>query len=392
MRKLFYMGLESYEARYTLQLQDWNERVFKLRGVDYELITGLELTTDKKIVTGSVLDAHGRTYYSLSQTMNLIKLMKEGKVTNEDVIFYEDMFTPGIESLPYILEQVPAVFRPKVYVRCLAQSIDPDDFVNREGMAHWMRKFEQMVDEFVDGIIVASEEMVAHLRIAGIEAPIYVTGLPFGKDEVRSRIPQVKPIIDRTRRVGFAARWDDEKQPDFYMDLAELVYKTDPSIEFAVFCGHPELKSNNPKYVERAFRLENGKTANFKAYTGLKKNDYYKLLADSTVLFNCALQDWVSNTVSEADTFETLTLYPAYRSFPEVFANNAKNMYIPWSIEDAADRLMAMFRNPESYETGAVSDWQNGTIDRTLDILEGGGEQWARNGNDYRKYVAKAKF
>ena len=29
MRKLFYMGLEPYEGRYTLQLQQWNEAVFK---------------------------------------------------------------------------------------------------------------------------------------------------------------------------------------------------------------------------------------------------------------------------------------------------------------------------------------------------------------------------
>jgi len=28
MRKLYYMGLESYEARYTLQLTEWNRRVF----------------------------------------------------------------------------------------------------------------------------------------------------------------------------------------------------------------------------------------------------------------------------------------------------------------------------------------------------------------------------
>lgn len=392
MDKLAYMGLEQYDSRYTLQLADWNKRVFDLRGINYEMIVGDELTTDKKIVTGSVLDAHGRTYYSLTQTSRLIKMMKEGRLTRDSVIFYEDMFTPGIESLPYILNQVPVEYRPRVFVRCLAQTIDPDDFVNREGMANWMRKFEQMVDEFVDGILVASEEMVAHLRIAGMQAPIYVTGLPFGKDEVRSRVPDVKPLIDRTRRVGFAARWDAEKQPDFYMDLAELIYKIDPGIEFAVFCGHPELKSNNPAYVYRANAIEQYRTANFKVYTGLKKNEYYSLLADSTILFNCALQDWVSNTVSEADTFGTLTLYPAYRSFPEVFANNAKNMYIPWSVEDAANRLMTMFRNPESYETGAVSDWQNGTIDRTLDIFEGKGAEWARNTNDYRKHVAKAKF
>lgn len=392
MRKLYYMGLEAYQARYTLQLQDWNERVFKLRGINYECITGEELSTDKKIVTGSVLDAHGRTYFSLAQTANLIKMMKEGKVTSEDVIFYEDMFTPGIESLPYILDQVPPEYRPKIYVRCLAQTIDPDDFVNREGMAHWMRKFEQMVDEFVDGILVASEEMVAHLRIAGMKAPIYVTGLPFGKDEVRSRVSNVKPITERKRRVGFAARWDDEKQPNFYMDLAERFARHSPGVEFAVFCGHPELKSNNQELVDRAMKLQSSETVNFKVYTGLKKNDYYELLADSTVLFNCALQDWVSNTVSEADTFGTLTLYPAYRSFPEVFANNSKNMYIPWSLKDAEERLLSMVSAPEFYETGPVSDWQNGTIDRTIDILEGGGDQWARNGNDYRKHVAKAKY
>ena len=386
------MGLESYEARYTLQLQDWNERVFKRRGIDYEIVTGAELTTDKKIVTGSVLDAHGRTYYSMMQTANLVKLMKEGKITNEDVIFYEDMFTPGIESLPYILDQVPLAYRPRVFVRCLAQSIDPDDFVNREGMANWMRKFEQMVDEFVDGILVASEEMVAHLRIAGMKAPIYVTGLPFGKGEVLERIPLQNPLVSRTKRVGFAARWDDEKQPDFYMDLAEAFHKDHPLVEFAVFCGHPELKSNNPKYVERANALENSDKANFKVYTGLKKNDYYRLLADSVVLFNCALQDWVSNTVSEADTLGTLTLYPAYRSFPEVFANNAKNMYIPWSIDDAADRLEKMFLKPSNYETGLISHWQDGTIDRTLDVFLGKGEQWARNGNDYRKFVSAAKY
>ena len=65
---------------------------------------------------------------------------------------------------------------------------------------------------------------------------------------------------------------------------------------------NPELKSSDPEYVKRAYELQDGNTANFKIYTGLKKDDYYNLLADSKVLFNCALQDWVSNTVSEADS------------------------------------------------------------------------------------------
>jgi len=398
MRKLFYMGLESYEARYTLQLQEWNERVFKRREIDYEIVTGVDLDGSKAIVTGSVLDAHGRSYYSLAQTMNLVQMMKNGEVTSDDVIFYEDMFTPGLECLPYIMDQSPKEYRPRVFVRCLAQTVDPDDFLVREGMIKWMRKYEEMIDEFVDGILVASEEFVAHLRIAGFKAPIYVTGLPYGKEEVKSRVPVRKPLSERTKRVGFASRWDDEKQPHFYMDLAEQYYKQDPDVEFAIFCGHPELKSNRQEYVDRALALQDSNTANFKVYTGLKKNDYYNLLADSTVLFNCALQDWVSNTISEADTMGCLTLFPAYRSFPEVFANNGNHLYVPWSVADASAKLHIMMDYAsfgdvdKHYSIGKMSDYQNGTIDRTLDVFEGKGEHLARNDWNFRRYVAKAKY
>ena len=399
MRKLFYMGLESYEARYTLQLQDWNERVFGKRGIDYEIITGQELDNSKAIVTGSVLDAHGRTFYSLSQHMSLIQKMKNGDITSDDVIFYEDMFTPGLECLPYIMDQSPPEYRPKVFLRFLAQTTDPDDFLIREGMFDWMRKYEEMIDQFVDGIMVASEEFVAHLRIAGIKAPIYVTGLPYGKEEVRSRIDSNIPIQDRKDRVGFAARWDDEKQPHFYMDLAEEYYKIDPSVEFAIFCGHPELKSNDPEYVERALQLQGGerndgwpeRKANFKIYTGLKKNDYYELLANSKVLFNCALQDWVSNTVSEADALGCNVLFPAYRSFPEIFANDHTRMYVPWSVQDAMNKLQPLLTSAHK-DLGKISDWTSATIDRYIDIMQGNGEQWRRDSNRYRDYVAETKY
>lgn len=392
------MGLESYEARYTLQLQEWNERVFKLQGIDYEVIQGEELDNSKAIVTGSVLDAHGRTYYSLSQHMNLIQKMKNGEVTSDDVIFYEDMFTPGLECLPYIMDQSPEGYRPKVFLRFLAQTVDPDDFLIREGMFDWMRKYEEMVDQFVDGIMVASEEFVAHLRIAGFKKPIYVTGLPYGKSEVLERVTPTKELKDRTKRVCFSSRWDDEKLPHFYMDLAEEYYKIDPEMEFSIFCGHPELKSNNQVYVDRAMKLQSGNTANFKIYTGLKKNEYYSLLADSQVLFNCALQDWVSNTVSEADTMGCFTLFPAYRSFPEVFANNANHMYVPWSIDDAIEKLQRMIvsidtDNLDKYNIGRVSDYQNGTIDRTIEcMLDGENSSYLRGHTDYRKSVTKAKY
>ena len=390
MRKLYYMGLEPYKARYTLQLQDWNETVFKKRGIDYVLVPGDTLTSDQNIVTGQVLDAHGRTYFSLTQMANLVKMMKEGKLTNEDVIYFEDMYTSGIDSIPYILKQVPKEYRPKVYVRCLAQTIDPDDFLHVWDMQGFMRKYEEMVNEFVDGVLASNEEMVMHMKVAGWRAPIYnISGLAFGKDEVRSRVKSIKPFDLRQRRVVFAARWDQEKQPDFYMDIVEEYTKVmNGDVEFALL-SVAKLRTNNSSYMERTIRLENeGKLV---IYSDLDKNDYYSLLNDSRVLFNCALQDWVSNTVSEADALGCNVIYPAYRSFPETFANDHTRMYIPWSKTDALAKLNHAIYNESPY-MGKISDWTDKTIDRICDILEGKGENWLRMTTDYRKHTKESKF
>ena len=383
------MGLEPYKARYSLQLQDWNERVFKRRDINYHLVNGQTLSNDQSIVTGQVLDAHGRTFYSLTQMAELVRLMKIGEVTSEDVIYFEDMYTSGIDSIPYILKQVPKQYRPKVYVRCLAQSIDPDDFLHVWDMQGFMRKYEEMVNEFVDGVLASNEEMVMHMKVAGWKAPIYnISGLAFGKDEVRSRVKEIKPFDKRKLRVVFAARWDQEKQPDFYMDIIEEYTRIHKDVEFALLSG-AKLRSNNSSYMDRTLDLE--RQGKLKIYSDLDKNEYYELLNDSRVLFNCALQDWVSNTVSEADALGCNVVYPAYRSFPETFANDHSRMYVPWSKTDALTKLEFAVFNP-SRHMGKISDWTDKTIDRVCDILEGKGDEWLRMSTDYRKHTKEAKY
>jgi len=393
MRKLYYMGLESYEARYTLQLTEWNRRVFERRGLDVVYVPGTTIDNTQSISVGQVLDAHGRSYFAMSQMMNLVQLMKNGEVTAEDVIYFEDMFQPGIESLPYIMDQISAEQRPRIYVRCLAQAIDPDDFVHVWGMAGWMSTYERMVNQFVTGVLATNEEMVAHMRIAGWTAPIYnISGLAFGKEEVLERIggvSNIRPFADRPRRVGFAARWDQEKQPGFFMDLIEMYGElTTEPCEFVIYSGGP-LRSNNRKFVDRADDLaQQGK---LKIYDNLSKNDYYAHLNNTRVLFNCALQDWVSNTVSEADTLGCNVLYPAYRSFPETFSNDPNRLYVPWSIDDAYHKMQNLLHEPH-HNMGLIADWNNGTIDRVIDIVTGAGEQWNRAGSRYRDHVAEAKY
>jgi hypothetical protein len=392
MRKLFYMGLEAYNARYTLQLTEWNRRVFEKRGIDVVYVPGETLDNSQKIVTGQVLDAHGRSYFGMSQMMNLVQLMQQGEVTSEDVIYFEDMFQPGFESLPYIIDQLPEDKQPQIFVRCLAQSIDPDDFVHVWGMDRWMRAYEQMVCSSVAGVLATNEEMVAHMRIAGWDTPLYnISGLAFGKSEVIERVGgKIKPFNDRRLRVVFSARWDQEKQPDFYMDLIEAWHERYPSkdVEFVV-CSGGELKSNNESYMARTRKMVEDRKLTI--YENLPKDKYYEIVNDSRVVFNCALQDWVSNTVSEADALGCNVLYPAYRSFPETFANDPERLYIPWSIDDAVAKLDVLLKKAHP-NMGNISDWTDGTIDRICDILEGKGEQWRRDSADYRKHTREAKY
>jgi hypothetical protein len=392
MRKLFYMGLEAYNARYTLQLTEWNRRVFEQRGINVVYVPGETLDNSQKIVTGQVLDAHGRSYFGMSQMMNLVKMMQQGEVTSEDVIYFEDMFQPGIESLPYIIDQCDEDNMPRIFVRCLAQSIDPDDFVHVWGMDKWMGLYEKMVNEFADGILATNEEMVAHMKIAGWDAPIYnISGLAFGKSEVIERVGgKIKPFNDRRLRVVFSARWDQEKQPDFYMDLIDAWHVRYPSkdVEFVV-CSGGELKSNNDSYMARTRKMvADGKLT---IYDNLDKNKYYEIVNDSRVVFNCALQDWVSNTVSEADALGCNVLYPAYRSFPETFANDPERLYIPWSIDDAIAKLDVLLKKAHP-NMGKISDYTDGTIDRICDILEGKGSKYLRISSDYRKHTREAKY
>jgi len=391
MRKLFYMGLEPYEGRYTLQLEEWSRRAFQRRSIDWVNVPGTTIDNTKAIQVGQVLDAHGRSYFAMSQMMNLVQMMRNGEVTGEDVIFFEDMFQPGMESLPYIMDQIPTEQRPQVWIRCLAQAVDPDDFVHVWGMGKWMSLYEEMCNEFVTGVLASNEEMVAHMKIANWKAPIYnISGLAFDKTEVALRVGEINTWENRDNRVVFAARFDQEKQPDFYMDMIEEWYGTPGTadVEFCIVQGGP-LRSNNQKYIDRARKME--ERGQLVIYENLKKNHYYDIVNRSKVLFNCALQDWTSNTVSEADALGCNVLFPAYRSFPEIFANDHTRMYVPWSVEDAMNKLGPLLDAPHK-DLGKVSDWTSATIDRYIDIMQGNGEQWRRDDNRYRDHVASRKY
>jgi hypothetical protein len=60
-------------------------------------------------------------------------------------------------------------------------------------------------------------------------------------------------------------------------------------------------------------------------------------------------------------------------------------------MDDAFVKLERLLDQPH-HNQGKISDWNNGTVDRIVDIIQGKGELWNRAGNRYRDYVAGGKY
>ena len=106
MKKVFYFGLEPLKARYTYQLsKEWMPATFEPYSdkVEFVDIEG-EFDPDQQIKVGAVLDAVGRGKFAMSQCSNFLDILNNDGVRDGDVIFLQDYWHPGIESILYALD------------------------------------------------------------------------------------------------------------------------------------------------------------------------------------------------------------------------------------------------------------------------------------------------
>jgi glycosyltransferase involved in cell wall biosynthesis len=366
---IYYLPLEPYPERYTELLTNWTITRFNARGVPVTVVLGQRLP-DEGIRVGQVLDAAGRSHFALTQVAELVKALPA--MTCDDVIYFDDMFTPGYEALPYILMQLPVVRRPRIFARNHAQSVDPDDFTFP--MREWMRHFEQVVYRTATGIICASTVHKELMEVAMLDScPIHVLGLPYDENDVRRLAGPLPGWHQRPRQVVYSSRLDREKQPHFFMDIVDRL--APKGFSFHVCTGSKEPRSNDPSAVERLLAMEaKGRVTIHRATT---KARYYEVVKNSRVQLNTARQDFVSYTAIEASSLGTYTLAPAFRSFPETFDNNADFLYVPWSVQEACEKLELLatlgprMAGDDTHESlvGKLSAYQHAALDRIIDLL-----------------------
>ncbi len=350
---LFYCPLESYKERYTMQWSapktGWLERNWIKANIPYIRIDSTENSPYKEdavIEAGLVLDTLKRNRHCCEQVNQLMALASTGIITDNDVIYFDDFWHFNIQALAYHFHMLGII--PKMYAFCHAQSVDEYDFTYP--MRHWMRDFEKGIGKILSGIFVNSNLLKQLLDEAwiGTYEKIHVIGHIFSEEEVRERFP--KKLPPKENNVVFSSRWDDEKNPLFFLDVINIIMRLRQDIKFIVCTSSEKLKSNNPTNLDALQKAMIQFPNNLFLKEGLTKEEYYMELLKAKIQINTASQDWVSIALLEASVAGCFPVYPNFRSFPQAFRNESIYMYKTLVPEAAAFKISKVMNYPYMWD------------------------------------------
>lgn len=337
--KVYYFGIPHVKNRTTgQQTSNWVPNAYHKLGIELVQVEGQEVDSDIK--KGVVLNPTGRGIYSLTQNATFLEKMQQGQIKDKDKLHYQDFWTPGIEAI-YYAAQIEKIDLD-IYASVLAQSVDEYDFTYV--MREWMRPFELGIDKKLKGIFVANQKLKDLLVRAGFTSPIHVVGLPYNSQEVLQRVNLSEQ--NTANAIIYTSRLDWEKNPLFMLEIARLFLKLHPTWEWWVCSSLDGVRSNDPIANREIMRMIE-KEPRFKFFGGLSKDQYYEKLNQAKIIFNCALQDWVSYTIIEATTLGCDITYPNFRGFPEFIPFN--RLYKPFNVEDALIILESAMTKPISH-------------------------------------------
>lgn len=366
MNNIWYLNLEPVKNRYTEQLSKyWIPKAFQLV-TDKNLIQlNGQNHKEEEIKKGVVFDATGRNLYALDQIQNFLIALQQGIVTNGDVVYIQDMWTPGIEAIFYTAHIYNLELR--YYATCWAQSFDEYDFTY--DMRKWLHHYEMMYSEMMDGIFVANTMLKDLMIRDGIKCPIHVTSLPFDPSEVKNRIGNKK--IKKEKVVIYASRFDWEKNPFFMLEVADKFLEQNKDWQWWLSTSNSKIRSNQNGVKDLIEKLIDKYPNRFLTCINKTKNDYYEKLTRASIVFNSALQDWVSFTILEGTTLDCEICYPRFRSFPEFISSN--RMYVPGDTHSAVDLLNHLTTQNNTYHWMGEQSWL-GTL-LLADIVSNGADK-----------------
>jgi len=276
--RIINVPIESIENRYSSLWNTWFPLEFIEEKVGFTTIYPQPLTD--KITKGAFLDVCGTNYFKALQLSELCKKLYDGDIKDGDVIFFHDLWFPGIEMLAYIRDALGLKFK---IAGCLhAGTYDPWDFLTQKGMSRWAHELEESWFEFYDAIFVATQfhkNLITENRVVD-ERKIHVTYFPI--------YPIEYPKIEKEDQIVFPHRLHAEKDPNSFDYWATL------------------MEDDNWQWV---------KTFD----TCPTRDKYIETLASSRIAVSFAFQETWGIAMQEAVLCDCIPLVPNKLSYPEIF-------------------------------------------------------------------------
>jgi glycosyltransferase involved in cell wall biosynthesis len=268
---VWYVPLEVLDMRYTKMQDKVTQKEFNNAKLSYTVIDGQPLSN--KLDNSQFLNPYSTNYFKFKQLESICEKFNNNEIKDNDVFYFSDLWFPGIESIKYM-----AYFSNiniHIYGILHAGSFTDTDTVN--GMKEWARPFEESIIKMSDGIFLGSEQtrqdLIEKFKLSYTDLnKLHVTGLAFDTTELEKY-----KCNDKEDIIIFPHRIHPEKQVELFEKLKQYF----PDSKFIV--TH-ELN--------------------------LSKDEYFKLLAKSKVIFSASLQENFGYSVLEACCLDCMPVLP----------------------------------------------------------------------------------
>jgi len=339
---LFYFPLENLEQRMYSTVNQKMKKAFDNAQVTYtEIIPKIDAT---RIDSGGwVMSGSNHCRFCLEQMSIFMDYLHKGKVKNGDILYFDDLWFPGLESIFYSCHLMK--LRVGVYGFIHAGSFTYEDFVYP--MRTWARSLEKSWFTASSGIFVGSEqtkEDIIKYALVDDAGKVVVTGLPFEVDKTivdKKLLETVKESI-----VLFSHRDDPDKHIEDLLKVMLQMQVDTPLLfsrtKFIITAGGKSARESTKKLFLNFPQVE--------IKDNLSKDDYYTIVAKSKVLFSAATQENFGVAVQEGMAFQVFPVCPNRVSYKYLL--HEKFLYN--TLKEATHMIVELLSNDMSKEEVSV--------------------------------------
>lgn len=313
--------IESLEERYSAAWNVWVPDAFRALGV--EVCTVYPEPYCQGIRQGQFLDVVGTNIFKARQIEFILSMIDASKVGDSDVIFFHDLWFPGLESLFYARDALKLNFR--IVGLLHAGTYDEHDFLAQCGMARWAAGIESSWFREADAIFVATHYHKQLLQRTGrINADqVHVTGFP---------MLFVPTAARKENLIVFPHRLAPEKCPEEFDRVAEELRHILPDWE----CVKTKLVAKT-------------------------KSEYYEILGRAKVAVSFARQETWGIAQQEATLSGCIPVVPDRLSYAEMYPGAFRYS----DIEEVAAMVVEFGTRYDAWASSAVMQSTQGVFRRS---------------------------